>query len=106
MSMHPMLHHSVGEGQGKQKQQNDLGEIQPKGNLHMENFLRERNNYSGGDADDGAPENHFDLAQVVPAGDAEPVAQQGNEPEKNRPVNDDSSSILGDVVGHHREDKR
>ena len=101
----PMLHHRVGEGERKQEQQNYLGEIQPKGNFGMENFLRERDDYSGRDSDDGAPENHFDLAPVILAGDAEPVAQQGNEPEKNRPVNDDYSGILGDAVGHHREDK-
>ena len=71
----------------------------------MENFLRERDNCSGRDSDDGPPENHFELAPVVHAGDAEHIAQQGNEPKKNRPVNDDDSGILGDAVGHHREDK-
>ena len=52
---------------------------------------------------DGPPENHFELAPVVRAGDAEHIAQQGNEPKKKRPVNDDDSGILGDAMGQHRE---
>ncbi len=37
---HPVLHHSVAEGEGKQEQENYLDEIQPKGRPHMENFLQ------------------------------------------------------------------
>ena len=71
----------------------------------MENFLQKRDDCSGRDSDDGPPEDHFELASVVWVGDAEHVAQQGNESKKNGPVNDDPSGVLGDAVGHHREDK-
>ena len=46
---HPVLHHGVGEGEGKQEQENYLDEIQPKGKPDMENFLRERDDHSGRD---------------------------------------------------------
>ena len=72
----------------------------------MEDFLHERDNTSGRDSDDGPPENHLELAPVVPAGDAEYIAQQGNEPKTNGPVNDDDSDILGGAIRQHRSENR
>ncbi len=72
----------------------------------MENFLHERDNSSGRDSDDGPPENHFQLAPVVRVGGAEQIAQQRNEPQKNRAVNHDDSDILGDAIRQYRSDNR
>ncbi len=66
----------------------------------------ERDDHRGRGRDDGPPENHFELAPIVRAGNGEHVAQQGNKTKENRTVNDDDPGNLGDAVGQYGDDKR